>query len=237
VHYQADPIRTVETNVLGMRNALALARRTGARVVQASTSEVYGDPLVHPQREDDRGNVSCFGPRACYDEGKRCAEALCFDFRHTHGVDARVARIFNTYGPRMAEDDGRVVSNFIVQALRGEPLTIYGAGDQTRSFCYVSDLVDGLARLMEAPSIEEPVNLGNPAERTVLELAERVLRHVGGTSHVVFRPLPKDDPTRRRPDILRAREWLGFEPTVDIDEGIARTVRCFAERMSGRRAA
>ncbi|WP_134681557.1 UDP-glucuronic acid decarboxylase family protein [Paracoccus ravus] len=236
-HYQADPVRTMRTNVLGAINVLELAARSGARVLQASTSEVYGDPEVHPQREDYRGCVSLSGPRACYDEGKRAAETLCHDYARQYGVDIRVARIFNTYGPRMAADDGRVVSNFIVQALRGEALTVYGDGSQTRSFCFVSDLVDGLVRLMEAPCyMARPCNLGNPQERTILELAERIITMTGSASRIERRPLPQDDPTRRRPDITLATRELGWAPVVDIVEGLGRTIAYFDERLRERRA-
>jgi UDP-glucuronate decarboxylase len=207
--YQSDPLKTVRASTLGVLNMLELARRNRARILQASTSEVYGDPLVHPQREDYWGNVNPLGPRACYDEGKRVAETLFSVYRAQHGVGTRIARIFNTYGPNMERDDGRVVSNFIMQALRGEPLTVYGSGRQTRSFCFVSDLVEGLVRLMEADDVEGPVNLGNPAERTVGALASLVLRMTGSRSRVVRRPLPVDDPRRRRPDISKARRLLG----------------------------
>lgn len=226
VHYQADAIRTTLTSVLGVHHGLELARRHGARFLQASTSEVYGDPEVHPQVESYRGCVNPIGPRACYDEGKRCAESLVMDHRRQHGVDVRVARIFNTYGPRMAVDDGRVVSNFVAQALRGQPLSIYGRGEQTRSFCYVSDLVRGLTLLMES-DVREPVNLGNPSERTILALAEAVVAAVGADGvGIVHAPLPVDDPTRRCPDISAARV-IGFEPEVALEDGIARTVAHF----------
>ena len=229
--YQADPIHTMLTNVLGTANLLALAEATGARFIQASTSEVYGDPEEHPQPEGYRGNVSCTGSRACYDEGKRAAETLAFDFLRAGRVDVRVARIFNTYGPRMRADDGRIVSNFIVQALEGRPMTIYGTGRQTRSFCYVSDLVRGLVALAEVePAPRGPVNLGNPAEYTVLELAEVVRDIVGGTSPILHRPLPEDDPRRRRPDIGRAAALLGWRPRIGIDRGLHETVDWFASR-------
>ncbi|MFN0193718.1 MAG: UDP-glucuronic acid decarboxylase family protein [Aestuariivirga sp.] len=231
-HYQHDPVRTARTSFLGADNMLDLARRTGARFFQASTSEVYGDPVEHPQREDYRGNVNPIGPRACYDEGKRIAETLCFDYRRQFGVDVRVARIFNTYGPRMNPDDGRVVSNFIVQALRGEPITIYGDGKQTRSFCYVDDLIDGFLRLMETDSeIGGPINLGNPGEFTVRELAEIVIEMTGSKSELVTRPLPMDDPLLRRPEISRAREQIGWEPKIDLLEGLQRTIGYFRERL------
>ena len=233
IHYQRDPIKTVVTNVEGTLNGLRLAERSGARFLQASTSEVYGDPHVHPQPESYNGNVSPIGPRACYDEGKRCAETLCFDFHRQAGVEIRVARIFNTYGPRMAHDDGRVVSNFIVQALQGEPLTLYGTGEQTRSFCYVSDLVTGLVSLMEHASESGPVNLGNPTELSMRQLADTVVRLTGSTSEVVTRPLPKDDPRRRQPDISRAREQLGFTPSVSLEEGLGATVEYFRGSLGG----
>jgi UDP-glucuronate decarboxylase len=210
---------------------LGLAKRTRARIFQASTSEVYGDPFVHPQPENYRGSVNPIGPRACYDEGKRCAETLFFDYHRQYGVDIRIARIFNTYGPRMAEADGRVVSNFIVQALRGQELTIFGEGQQTRSFCYVDDLVEGLLLLMAAEGRHEPVNLGNPVEFTIRELAEEVARTVGREVKLVQQPLPQDDPTQRKPDITRAREWLGWEPTVQLAEGLEKTVAYFRNRL------
>jgi UDP-glucuronate decarboxylase len=232
-HYQHDPVRTARTSFLGAYNMLDLARRTGARFFQASTSEVYGDPLEHPQREDYRGNVSPIGPRACYDEGKRIAETLCFDYKRQYGTDVKLARIFNTYGPRMNPHDGRVVSNFIVQALRGEPITIYGDGRQTRSFCYVDDLIEGFLRLMESDSgISGPVNLGNPGEFTVRELAEIVIEMTSSNSELVSRPLPVDDPQQRRPDISRARELLGWEPKIALREGLERTVAYFRERLA-----
>ena len=233
VHYQADPVHTLKTSVLGALHTLALARRCAAPLLQASTSEVYGDPEQHPQREDYVGHVNCTGPRACYDEGKRCAETLCFDSRRQHGQRMKVARIFNTYGPRMRADDGRVVSNFIVQALRGAPLTVYGDGSQTRSFCYVDDLVEGLLRLMDTPDeVTGPVNLGNPAEFTVLQLAEKVIELTGSRSRIVRRPLPPDDPARRRPDITRARQLLDWQPTVPLDEGLRRTIAWFEQALS-----
>jgi UDP-glucuronate decarboxylase len=229
VHYQYDPIKTVTTSVLGAMHVLGMARRTGARVLQASTSEVYGDPDVSPQPESYRGNVNPIGPRACYDEGKRCAETLFFDYHRMHGVDIRVARIFNTYGPRMHPYDGRVVSNFVLQALAGEDLTVFGDGAQTRSFCYVDDLVDGLLRLMEDGGGPGPVNLGNPEEFTIRELAEAVIGLVGSRSRIVARPLPADDPRQRRPDIALARERLGWEPRVHLREGLERTIAYFRE--------
>jgi UDP-glucuronate decarboxylase len=234
VHYQKNPVRTVMTNVLGTYHGLQNARARNARLLQASTSEVYGDPLVHPQSETYNGNVNPIGIRACYDEGKRCAETLVMDFGRQHGVAVRLVRIFNTYGPRMAIDDGRVVSNFIVQALRNEDITIYGDGQQTRSFCYVTDLIEGLVALMEHPSETGPVNIGNPTEFTVLELAQRVLRLTGSSSRIVRRPLPADDPRQRRPNIARARAKLGYAPTVDLEQGLARTVAYFRQVLDDR---
>src|SRR3954447_17041681 len=235
VHYQYNPIKTVKSNVMGTLNMLVLARRVRARILQASTSEVYGDPTVHPQPESYWGNVNPIGPRACYDEGKRVAETLMSDYHREDGVDIRIARIFNTYGPRMAENDGRVVSNFIVQALRGQELTLYGTGEQTRSFCYVDDLVDGLVRLMNSEGRHEPVNLGNPVEFTIRELADEVSQMVGGEVKTVYRQLPQDDPTQRQPDITRAREWLGWEPQVHLAEGLERTVEYFRQRIERKR--
>lgn len=228
VHYQFDPVQTTKTSISGALNMLGLAKRVKAKVLQASTSEVYGDPEVHPQREDYRGSVNPLGPRACYDEGKRCAETLFFDYRRQHNVRIKVARIFNTYGPRMHPNDGRVVSNFIVQALRGEPVTIYGEGTQTRSFCFVDDLVEGLMRLMATPDeVTGPVNLGNPHEITVRELAERVIALCGEDARIEKRPLPQDDPTRRCPDIGLAKRLLGWEPKVPLEDGLRRTVAYF----------
>jgi len=232
VHYQFDPVQTTKTSVHGAINMLGLAKRVKAKILQASTSEVYGDPEVHPQHEDYWGNVNPIGPRACYDEGKRCAETLFFDYHRQFGVPIKVARIFNTYGPNMHPDDGRVVSNFIVQALRGEPITIYGDGDQTRSFCYVSDLVDGLVRLMgAAEDVIGPINLGNPVEFSVKELAERIMDMIGSRSPIIYRPLPSDDPRRRRPDITRAKTVLGWTPTVPLDQGLAPTIAYFDELL------
>lgn len=231
VHYQFNPVKTIKTNVVGTLNVLGLAKRVRARILQASTSEVYGDPEVHPQPESYWGHVNPIGPRANYDEGKRVAETLMFSYHRQNGVDIRVARIFNTYGPRMAEDDGRVVSNFVVQALRGEPLTIYGDGSQTRSFCYVSDLVEGLVALMEAEDFVGPVNLGNPGEFTVRELAETILRMTGSSSHVESHPLPEDDPRQRRPDITLARERLGWSPSISLEDGLVRTIDYFRTVM------
>jgi UDP-glucuronate decarboxylase len=230
--YQDDPIRTIRTSVLGALNLVALAERTGARLLQASTSEVYGDPELHPQTEEYRGNVSFVGPRACYDEGKRCAETVLFDAARAGRADVRVARIFNTYGPNMDVADGRVVSNFAVQALRNEPISVYGKGDQTRSFCYVSDLIDGLVRLMEHPGdLPGAVNLGNPNEMTVIELARLIIGLTGSRSRVVHLPLPKDDPTRRRPDIARAGRYLGWRPTTNLVEGLAMTIGYFEAEL------
>jgi UDP-glucuronate decarboxylase len=232
VHYQRDPVRTVKTAVLGTIHALELARARGARVLQASTSEVYGDPTVHPQSESYWGYVNPIGPRACYDEGKRVAETLCFDYHRRDGVDIRVVRIFNTYGPRMAMNDGRVVSNFVVQALRGEDITIYGDGSHTRSFCYVDELVEGLMRMMDQDLDRGPVNLGNPAEHTIRELAESVLALTGSASALVYRALPADDPVRRRPDITRARALLGWEPRISLEEGLGKTIAYFREQLA-----
>jgi UDP-glucuronate decarboxylase len=233
VHYQHDPIHTMQTSVIGAMNVLELARRTGARIFQASTSEVYGDPLIHPQTEAYLGNVNTIGPRACYDEGKRAAETLFFDYHRRYGVEIKVVRIFNTYGPRMDANDGRVVSNFIVQALRGEDLTIYGDGSQTRSFCYVDDLVEGFIRLMGSEAgVLGPVNLGNPGEFTMLELATQVLRLTGSTSKLSFQELPQDDPKQRCPDITRAREALGWTPTIDLATGLERTITYFRSKLS-----
>jgi UDP-glucuronate decarboxylase len=232
VHYQFDPVQTTKTSISGALNMLGLAKRLKAKVLQASTSEVYGDPEVHPQTEDYRGSVNPLGPRACYDEGKRCAETLFFDYLRQHKVRIKVARIFNTYGPRMHPNDGRVVSNFIVQALQGQPITIYGEGTQTRSFCFVDDLVEGLMRLMATPDdVTGPVNLGNPHEITVRELADRVIALCGVGTTLEKRPLPQDDPTRRCPDIGLARRMLGWEPTVPLEDGLARTVAYFEARL------
>jgi UDP-glucuronate decarboxylase len=232
-HYQADPIHTMKTSVLGSINLLGLARRTGAKSLLASTSEVYGDPLVHPQPESYWGHVNPCGVRSCYDEGKRSAEALYFDYHRQHGIPVKVVRIFNTYGPRMRPDDGRVVSNFIVQALQDEPLTIYGDGQQTRSFCYVDDLVDGLMKMMASPDeVLGPVNLGNPGEFTMLELAEAVKRLTNSRSRIVHEPLPQDDPKRRQPDITRARAVLGWQPMVQLEQGLLRTIAYFESQLS-----
>jgi UDP-glucuronate decarboxylase len=228
VHYQHDPVQTTKTSVHGAINMLGLAKRLGARIFQASTSEVYGDPSVHPQPEGYWGNVNPIGLRSCYDEGKRCAETLFFDYHRQHGLDIKVARIFNTYGPRMHPNDGRVVSNFIVQALKNEPITIYGEGQQTRSFCYVDDLIEGFLRLMEQPAdFPGPVNLGNPNEFTIRQLADRVLELTGSRSRLVHMPLPSDDPVQRQPDIRLARERLGWAPAVQLDEGLRKTIAYF----------
>ena len=228
IHYQFDPVQTTKTSVHGAINMLGLAKRTGAKILQASTSEVYGDPKIHPQMEEYLGNVNPIGPRACYDEGKRCAETLFFDYYRQHEVNIRVARIFNTYGPRMHPNDGRVVSNFIVQALSGKPLTVYGDGSQTRSFCFVGDLVNGLMSLMKAPDeIVGPINLGNPTELTIFQLAEMIIEIVGSKSIIEYRPLPQDDPMQRCPDITRARTLLEWEPQVDLVEGLEKTIGYF----------
>ncbi|MGV8073162.1 MAG: UDP-glucuronic acid decarboxylase family protein [Syntrophobacteraceae bacterium] len=228
VHYQNDPVQTTKVNVHGSINMLGLAKRVKAKIMQASTSEVYGDPKVHPQNESYWGHVNTIGPRSCYDEGKRCAETLFFDYHRQHGLKIKVARIFNTYGPRMHPNDGRVVSNFIVQALKGDPITIYGSGKQTRSFCYVDDLIEGFIRLMNTPDeFTGPVNLGNPGEFTIMELAEKVLQMTGSRSELVFRPLPQDDPIMRQPDIGLAKSVLGWEPKVPLDEGLRKTVDYF----------
>ncbi len=232
VHYQHNPIKTVKTNVMGTLNCLGIAKRVGARILQASTSEVYGDPLQHPQPEQYWGNVNPIGVRSCYDEGKRLAETLMMDYHRQSRVDIRIARIFNTYGPRMSVNDGRVVSNFVVQALRGKELTVYGKGDQTRSFCYVSDLVTGLQELMKRDGLHQPINLGNPSEITVLELAEMVRELVGSSSEIRFHPLPQDDPCRRRPDISEARRRLAWEPTTPLRVGLEQTIAYFDRTLS-----
>ncbi len=232
VHYQYNPVKTVKTNVIGTLNCLGIAKRVGARILQASTSEVYGDPLEHPQREEYWGHVNPIGIRSCYDEGKRLAETLMMDYHRQNRVDIRIARIFNTYGPNMSVRDGRVVSNFVVQALGDQPLTVYGKGDQTRSFCYVSDLVAGLRKLMSADDVHVPVNLGNPSEITVLELAEMVREMTGSRSEIRFEPLPMDDPVRRRPDISRARRRLDWEPVTPLREGLRLTIDYFERTLS-----
>ena len=232
-HYQYNPIKTTKTSVMGAINCLGLAKRVKARVFQASTSEVYGDPTVHPQPESYWGNVNPIGRRSCYDEGKRCAETLFFDYHRENGVDIRVVRIFNTYGPRMNPDDGRVVSNFIVQSLRGEDITVYGDGSQTRSFCYVDDLIEGFLRLMEQEKTVGPVNIGNPGEFTMLELAELVLKKVGGKSKIVHQDLPADDPRQRQPDISLAKKYLEWQPAVPLEQGIEKTIDYFRKEFAG----
>ena len=231
VHYQYNAVKTIKTSVMGAINILGLAKRVKARVLQASTSEVYGDPSVHPQREDYWGNVNPVGVRSCYDEGKRVAETLFFDYHRMNSVDIRVMRIFNTYGPRMRPDDGRVVSNFIIQALRGEDITLFGDGSQTRSFCYVDDLIEGMVRLMHCEDCTGPVNIGNPGEFTIRELAEKVIAITGSSSKLVHRPLPSDDPRQRQPDITLAREMLGWQPEVKLEDGLVKTVEYFRESL------
>jgi UDP-glucuronate decarboxylase len=232
IHYQRDPVQTTKTSVHGAINMLGLAKRVKARILQASTSEVYGDPEIHPQPEGYWGRVNTIGPRACYDEGKRCAETLFFDYWRQHQLEVKVMRIFNTYGPRMHPNDGRVVSNFIVQALRGDPITIYGSGAQTRSFCYVDDLIDGMVRLMNSPAdFTGPVNIGNPGEFTMLELAEKVLTLTGSSSKLVFEPLPQDDPKQRQPDIDLAQQALGWQPKVTLEDGLKETIRYFQDLL------
>ncbi|MCG5238976.1 UDP-glucuronic acid decarboxylase family protein [Azospirillum doebereinerae] len=232
VHYQHDPVQTTKTSVLGAINMLGLAKRLKATILQASTSEIYGDPAVHPQPEEYWGNVNTIGPRSCYDEGKRCAETLFFDYNRQHGLPIKVVRIFNTYGPRMHPDDGRVVSNFVMQALRGESLTVYGSGNQTRSFCFADDLIEGFLRFMDTPpEVTGPINLGNPGEFTMLELAEHVIRLTGSSSRIVHKPLPQDDPKQRRPDITKAKNLLGWEPTIPLEDGLERTIRYFRDRF------
>lgn len=233
VHYQYDPVQTTKVSVHGAINMLGLAKRVGARILQASTSEVYGDPLIHPQTEDYWGHVNPIGPRSCYDEGKRCAETLFFDYRRQHNLPIKVARIFNTYGPRMHPNDGRVVSNFVVQALKGEAITLYGDGSQTRSFCYVEDLVDGLMRLMGTPpEVTGPINLGNPREFTIRQLAEKVVDMVGSRSTIEFKPLPQDDPRQRQPDVSLAKAALGWTPRTELDEGLKKTIAYFDELLA-----
>ena len=232
IHYQHDPVQTTKTSVHGAINMLGLAKRVGAKILQASTSEIYGDPTQHPQREDYWGNTNPIGPRSCYDEGKRCAETLFFDYRRQHGVKIKIARIFNTYGPRMLPDDGRVVSNFVVQALKGDPITIFGEGKQTRSFCFVSELVDGLVRLMNTPDdVTGPMNLGNPRELTILELAEIVLAKTGSAAPLLVKPLPTDDPVQRRPDISLAREVIKWEPQISLEQGLDTTIAYFSKLL------
>lgn len=233
VHYQFDPVQTTKTSVHGAINMLGLAKRVKARILQASTSEVYGDPAVHPQEESYWGNVNPIGPRSCYDEGKRCAETLFFDYHRQHDLDIKVARIFNTYGPRMHPNDGRVVSNFIMQALRGEDITLYGDGEQTRSFCFVDDLVEGLIRLMESPDgVTGPINLGNPGEFTIKELAEHVIDLTGSSSQMIHKPLPQDDPKQRQPDITRAKDRLDWEPKIALREGLTKTISYFDDLLA-----
>lgn len=231
VHYQYNPVKTIKTNIMGTLNMLGLAKRVRARILQASTSEVYGDPKVHPQTEDYWGNTNPIGLRACYDEGKRCAETLMFAYNRQNNVDIRVIRIFNTYGPRMLENDGRVVSNFIVQALRGQDLTIYGDGNQTRSFCYIDDLVDGMIRMMNNEGTVGPVNLGNPSEFTVLELANRIKKLTRSKSNIVHKPLPPDDPVQRRPDISIANNSLGWKPKIQLEEGLLKSIEYFRAKI------
>ncbi len=228
IHYQNDPVQTTKVNVHGAINMLGLAKRIKAKIFQASTSEVYGDPHIHPQPEEYWGNVNCIGPRSCYDEGKRCAETLFFDYRRQHNLEIKVARIFNTYGPHMHPNDGRVVSNFIMQALKGNPITVYGDGSQTRSFCYVDDLIEGFIRLMASPfEVTGPVNLGNPGEFTILELTQKIIELTGSKSEVIFNPLPQDDPKQRKPDITRAKNLLGWEPQIPLAEGLKKTIAYF----------
>lgn len=234
IHYQYNPVKTVKTNVMGTINMLGMAKRVRARILQASTSEVYGDPNVHPQKEDYWGHVNPIGLRACYDEGKRVAETLLMDYHRQNDVDIRIARIFNTYGTRMLENDGRVVSNFVVQALNGRQLTIYGTGEQTRSFCYVDDLVDGLIRLMNKDGVHDPVNLGNPGEFTIKELAEEIANLCGISAAIKYEPLPQDDPRQRQPDITRAKTLLGWQPTIELREGLERTISYFSERLKSK---
>ncbi len=231
VHYQYNPVKTIKTNVMGTLHMLGLAKRVKARILQASTSEVYGDPTVHPQTEDYWGNVNCIGIRSCYDEGKRAAETLMMDYHRQNGVEVRIARIFNTYGPRMAINDGRVISNFIVQALTGQDITVYGQGQQTRSFCYIDDLVEGLVRLMNCEIFEGPVNLGNPDEYTILELAQKTVELTGSASRLVFKPLPQDDPKQRCPDIGRAKRLLNWQPRVPLTIGLQKTIEYFREKL------
>ncbi|HEY5512112.1 MAG TPA: UDP-glucuronic acid decarboxylase family protein [Geomonas sp.] len=232
IHYQYNPVKTTKTSVMGAINMLGMAKRVRARILQASTSEVYGDPQVHPQTESYWGNVNTLGIRSCYDEGKRVAETLMMDYHRQNNVDVRIIRIFNTYGPKMAKNDGRVVSNFILQALRGEDITVYGKGDQTRSFCFVSDLVEGMVRMMECPGFIGPVNLGNPTETTILGFAEKIIALTGSSSRIVFKPLPADDPKQRQPDITLAKEMLDWEPQVKVDDGLKQTIEYFSSVLS-----
>ena len=230
IHYQKDPVKTVRTNVMGAINVLDIAKRCGAKVLQASTSEVYGDPEIHPQIEEYRGNVNPIGPRACYDEGKRCAETLFFDYHREYGVNIKIVRIFNTYGPKMAINDGRVVSNFIIQALKNEDITIYGNGSQTRSFCYVDDLVDGLIKMMNSNYIG-PINLGNPEEYTILELAKIIITLTNSKSKIIFKELPQDDPKQRQPDITKAKKYLNWKPQVSLEEGLKKTIKYLRSKI------
>jgi UDP-glucuronate decarboxylase len=227
IHYQYNPVRTIKANTVGVINVLGLAKRHKARILQASTSEIYGDPLEHPQKESYRGNVNTIGPRACYDEGKRVAETLFFDYHRNHGVEIRVIRIFNTYGPRMAQNDGRVISNFIVQALKGEAITLYGDGCQTRSFCYVDDLIKGIYKMMNCEDFTGPVNLGNPGEYTIKELAEKIIKLTGSSANIIYKDLPQDDPQKRKPDITVAQEKLKWEPSIHVDDGLKKTIDYF----------
>jgi UDP-glucuronate decarboxylase len=231
VHYQADPVKTLKINTIGIFNLMEMAKKHKAMVLQASTSEVYGDPLVHPQKEDYWGNVNPIGSRSCYDEGKRVAESILFAYHEKEGIEIKIARIFNTYGPRMAQNDGRVVSNFIVQALKGDDLTIYGDGSQTRSFCYISDLIEGLIRLMKKENFTGPVNLGNPEEISVIDLAKKIIELTESSSKITFKPLPRDDPARRRPDITLAMKMLGWKPTVDLETGLKKTIAYFKKHL------
>lgn len=232
VHYQYNPVKTIKTNIMGTLNMLGLAKRVRARILQASTSEVYGDPKVHPQTEDYWGNTNPIGPRACYDEGKRCAETLMFAYNKQNGVDVRVIRIFNTYGPRMLENDGRVVSNFIVQALKGEDMTVYGKGTQTRSFCYVDDMVDGMIKMMNNEELTGPVNLGNPSEFTVFELATKIREIIGSSSKIIHKPLPQDDPVQRQPDITIAKKSLGWNPSIPLEKGLVKSIEYFSSKIN-----
>ncbi|MFZ2663975.1 MAG: UDP-glucuronic acid decarboxylase family protein [Patescibacteria group bacterium] len=231
IHYQLNPVRTIKANTLGVINMLGLAKKHKARILQASTSEVYGDPLEHPQKETYRGNVNTIGPRACYDEGKRVAETLFFDYKRQHDMNIKIVRIFNTYGPRMYENDGRVISNFIVQALKNEPITIYGDGSQTRSFCYVSDLIKGMHKMMNTDDFTGPVNIGNPGEYSILELAKKIVKMTSSRSEIVFKNLPEDDPKKRKPDISLAKEKLNWEPTFDVNEGLKITIDYFTKKL------
>ncbi|MBW1910865.1 MAG: SDR family oxidoreductase [Deltaproteobacteria bacterium] len=234
IHYQYNPVKTVKTSVMGAINMLGLAKRVKAKILQASTSEIYGNPVVHPQKEDYWGNVNTIGPRSCYDEGKRCAETLFFDYHRQNNVNIRVVRIFNTYGPRMHPNDGRVISNFIVQALANQDITVFGEGTQTRSFCYVDDMIEGLVRMMNGPdSFVGPVNLGNPDEFSILKVAKLIISLTGSKSKIIFEPLPQDDPLQRRPDITLAREKLGWEPKLDLENGLKKTIKYFRRIYSG----